>query len=187
MTPAGFWRRSAAWTLDFLAISAAAVALAWPRVSSGWQASAYAMRQLSERTADAMYDEMMLGTPVAAMVPRLVHDPRLLEAATVLHAALWQLFLPLLLGYALLALLVHAGGELSPWQGSPGKRLLGMKVTGMAGERLPWPRVLLRHVAGLLSWLTLNLGHAMAALPPDRRALHDRIAGARVVARDAGD
>src|SRR5690606_19681092 len=111
MTPAGFWRRSAAWTLDFLAISAATIALTWPRVSAGWRASADAMRHLSERTADAMYDEMMLGTPLAAMVPRLMHDPRLLEAATVLHAALWQLFLPLLLGYALLALPVHAGGE----------------------------------------------------------------------------
>src|SRR5690606_7865646 len=144
MTPAGFWRRSVAWTLDFLAILAATVALAWPRVAAGWQASASAMQQLSERTADAMYDEMMQGTPFMSMVPRLVHDPRLLEAATVLYAALWQLFLPLLLGYALLALLVHAGGEPSPWQGSPGKRLPGMKVTGMAGERLPWPRVRLR-------------------------------------------
>src|SRR5690606_34911516 len=153
----------------------------------GWLASANAMQQLSGRTADAMYDELMAGTPLAAMVPRLLHDPRLLEAAAVLHSALWQMFLPPLLGYALLALLVHVGGELSPWQGSPGKRLLGLKVTGMAGERLPWPRVLLRHAAGLLSWLSLNLGHAMAALPPDRQALHDRIAGARVVARGAGD
>ena len=49
-----------------------------------------------------------------------------------------------------------------------------------------WSEVsaVLRHVAGLLSWLTLNLGHALALLPPDKRALHDYIAGTRVV-RDA--
>ena len=181
MTPAGFWRRSAAWTLDALAILAVVDVLAWSRLLAGWLAAATAMQVFSERTADAMFDAMMQGTPVPAMVPQLLHDPRLLESAAALHSALWGFFAPLVLGYALLALVVHVGGELSPWQGSPGKRLLGLKVTGMDGARLAWPRALLRHAAGLLSWLTLNLGHALAALPPERRALHDRIAGARVV------
>jgi hypothetical protein len=45
---------------------------------------------------------------------------------------------------------------------------------------------LLRHAAGSLSWLTLNLGHLLAALPPHKRALHDWIAGARVVHRQRG-
>ena len=43
------------------------------------------------------------------------------------------------------------------------------------------PRAGVRHVAGLLSWLTLNIGHLMAAVPPQKRALHDYVAGARVV------
>ena len=50
------------------------------------------------------------------------------------------------------------------------------------------PRVLragLRQAAGLLSWLSLNLGHALAAVPPRHQALHDRIAGIRVVRTDA--
>ncbi|MDQ2702020.1 MAG: RDD family protein [Pseudomonadota bacterium] len=183
MTPAGFWRRSAAWTLDTVAILALVIAVAWPRLLAAWGATATAMQGLSGRTADAMFDAMMAGTPVPAMVPQLLHDPRLLESAAVLHSALWQLLAPLLLGYALLALPVHVGGELSPWRGSPGKHLLGLAVTDRQGAPLSWPRVLLRHAAGLLSWLTLNLGHAMAALPPDKRALHDRIADARVVQR----
>ena len=185
MTPAGFWRRSAAWTLDAAMILVVVVVLAWPGLLAGMHAATRSMQQLSARTADAMYDAMMQGMPLAAMVSQLMHDPRLLESATVLHSALWQVFAPLLWGYALLALLLHVGGELSRWQGSPGKHLLGLKVTAMDGTRLPWPRVLLRHAAGLLSWLTLNLGHAMAALPPDRRALHDHLAGARVLQRDS--
>jgi len=184
MTPAGFWRRSAAWMLDFLAIMAVVVLLVWPRLLAGLQSASAAMKQLSERTADAMFDAMMQGSPLPGMVPQLLRDPRLLEAAEALHSALWHAFAPLLLGYALLALAIHVGGELSPWQGSPGKRLLGIKVTDMHGARLSWPRVLLRHAAGLLSWLTLNLGHAMAAMPPDKRALHDIAAGARVARRD---
>src|SRR3546814_8479267 len=32
----------------------------------------------------------------------------------------------------------------------------------------------------LASWLTFNLGHALAALPPQKRALHDYLAGTRV-------
>src|SRR3546814_4173132 len=35
MTPAGFWRRSAAWTLDFVAIAAVVVAFAWRPLLAG--------------------------------------------------------------------------------------------------------------------------------------------------------
>ena len=55
------------------------------------------------------------------------HDVYDDEAA--LQAGLWQLAAPWLVGYALLALAWHVGGELSPWQGSPGKHVLGLKVT----------------------------------------------------------
>ena len=34
------------------------------------------------------------------------------------------------------------------------------------------------------SWLTLNLGHAMAAWRRDKRALHDLLAGTTVLNRD---
>src|SRR3546814_7584121 len=98
MTPAGFWRRSAAWTLDFVAMIAVVVAFAWRPLLAGLQASATAMRQLSERTADAMFDAMMQGTSLPVLVPALLHDPRLLEAAALLQSALWQLFAPLLFG-----------------------------------------------------------------------------------------
>lgn len=178
---AGFWRRTAAWTLDFIVLGTIATLLAWAPMQSGWAASLAAARILSERTAQALVDGMLDGVRLPALVQMLLHDPRLLEPAAALQAGLWQLAAPWLIGYALLALAWHVGGELSPWQGSPGKHVLGLKVTDLQGRRLSLPRALLRHAAGLLSWLTLNLGHLWAALPPHRRALHDRIAGARVV------
>ena len=46
-------------------------------------------------------------------------------------------------------------------------------------------RSLLRNLAGLLSWLSLNFGHALAAVPPQHRALHDYLAGTQVLAHAA--
>src|SRR5678815_6023522 len=65
-----------------------------------------------------------------------------------------------------------------------GKRALALQVTDLQGRRLDGARAAARHVAGALSWLTLNLGHALAAVPPQKRALHDYIAGTRVVHGD---
>src|SRR5690606_33742877 len=42
-----------------------------------------------------------------------------------------------------------------------------------------------RHAAGALSWLTLNIGHALVLLRPDRRALHDLVSGTAVVQDEA--
>ena len=55
------------------------------------------------------------------------------------------------------------------------------------GGRIGLVRAAQRHLAGALSWLTLNVGHLLAAIPPRRRSLHDRIAGTQVVqAANAG-
>jgi uncharacterized RDD family membrane protein YckC len=180
---AGFWRRTAAWMLDFLVLGSIATLLAWTPMQSGWIAIRTAAKLLSDRTAQMLVDGMLDGVRLPVLVQGLLHDPRLLAPATALQAGLWQSSLPWLLGYALLALAWHVVGELSPWQGSPGKHVLGLQVTDLQGRRLSLPRALLRHAAGLLSWLTLNLGHLLAALPPHKRALHDWIAGARVVRR----
>jgi hypothetical protein len=59
-----------------------------------------------------------------------------------------------------------------------------LRVTDLQGRRLDLGRAAIRHVAGLASWLTLNLGHALAALPPQHRALHDYLAGTRVACGD---
>jgi uncharacterized RDD family membrane protein YckC len=47
-------------------------------------------------------------------------------------------------------------------------------------------RAAARFFAGSLSWLSLNLGHAMALFRRDGRALHDLIAGTAVIDRNSG-
>ncbi|MEO5565764.1 MAG: RDD family protein [Luteimonas sp.] len=180
---AGCWRRTAAWLLDASAVGAIATVMAWPAIHAGWPTAHAAAKLLSERTTQALVDGLLGGTQLPQLVRSLLHDPLLLAPARTLQSGLWDMGMPLLLGYALLALAWHVIGERSPWQASPGKHALGLQVTDLQGRRLSLARALLRHVAGVLSWLSLNLGHALALLPPQKRALHDYIAGARVVRR----
>ena len=65
-----------------------------------------------------------------------------------------------------------------------GKRALGLAVAEAQGRRLKGGHALLRFLAAAVSWLTLNIGHALAALPP-YLALHDRISETRVLRRAA--
>ncbi|MDQ3039674.1 MAG: RDD family protein, partial [Pseudomonadota bacterium] len=71
--------------------------------------------------------------------------------------------------------------ESSRWQATPGKRALALLVVSSGGKTLTNGHALQRYLASSLSWLSLNLGHVLAALPPKHLALHDRISGTRVV------
>ncbi len=181
---AGFWRRYAAWSLDFTVLGTLATALAWSPVQAGWRAVGAGAARLSARAGQAMADALMSGTSPRALSQSLLHDPGLHAAAAAVQAGIWRMLWPWLLAYAVLAAAWHVGGELSRWQGSPGKRALRLAATDLAGQPLAPARAVLRHVAGLASWLTLNLGHALAALPPQHRALHDYLAGTRVACGD---
>lgn len=178
--PAGFRHRYAAWSLDFAVLALAAVAIAWPRLQPATQAVGAAFSMLWAGTGTALAEAMMAGTPVPELARELLQDPRLVGSAAALQSAAWRLLWPLLAGYLLLGALWHVFGVASPLQASPGKRALGLRVTGRDGERLSLPRSAGRHLAAGLSWLTLNIGH-LVALPAPHRALHDRIAGTRVL------
>ena len=179
-TAAGFRHRYAAWSLDAAVLLLAAGALAWPKLRAAWAAVGEAFLGVWSSTGSAMAEAMMAGTPAPALVRELPGDPRLVAAADTLQSALWQLLWPLLLGYAVLAAAWHVLGVASPLQGSPGKRVFSLKVVDPAGGRPSFARAAGRHLAAGLSWLTLNIGHLLA-LPAPHRALHDRIAGTRVL------
>ena len=64
---------------------------------------------------------------------------------------------------------------------TPGKSLLGLTVVTVSGETpIGYGRALLRLVGYAVSSFLLGLGFLLIALSPDRRGLHDRIAGTRV-------
>lgn len=66
-------------------------------------------------------------------------------------------------------------------QGTPGKRMNGLKITTLAGERIGIARSALRFAASLASWATAGLGFVACFWNPRRRTLHDYVAGTVVV------
>jgi uncharacterized RDD family membrane protein YckC len=180
---ATFLRRSLAWLLDAIVLSLLATALAWRWIAPAAAGFITSFRALSDAVAQKLVDGMLAGTQAPVLVHALVRDPALLLAAQRVQDASWALLVPWCAAYALLAFAWHVAGDLSPWRGSPGKRLFGLRVETSEG-RAPAPlQAAVREAGSALSWLTLNLGHLLALLPPKRQSLHDRLAGTRVVQR----
>ena len=71
--------------------------------------------------------------------------------------------------------------ESSNWQGTLGKRVLGLKVTDLEGKRISFLRAIGRHFAQYLSAITLAIGYMMAGWTEKKQALHDMIASTLVV------
>lgn len=181
--PAGFWRRYLAYSLDWLLLAlplyllvAAPLARAW----AAWQAL--------NATLQGWLLDKLLAAPGSLPAPLALARELLADAALQtevgaaagrINAALGQ---ALALGVAAAAL-YFIGFESSPWAATPGKRVLGLWVADLSGQRPAWPRSCLRFAAGSLSWLSLNLGHAIAGWRRDGRALHDLIAGTQVLTR----
>jgi uncharacterized RDD family membrane protein YckC len=65
----------------------------------------------------------------------------------------------------------------SSWQGTIGKRVLRLKVTDEAGNRISFGRSTGRFFAKILSYATLWIGFIMVAFTDKKRGLHDILAG----------
>lgn len=177
---APFLRRSVAWLVDATLLSLLATAVAWRWIAPAASGTVVAVRALDDITTHKLVDALLAGTQPMAIVQSLLHDPAMLLAAARVQDALWSLLVPWTLAYAVLAFAWHVAGDLSPWRGSPGKHWLGLRVEAIDGG-MPTPRqAMLREAGSALSWITLNLGHALALLPPRRQSLHDRLADTRV-------
>jgi uncharacterized RDD family membrane protein YckC len=182
--PAGFLAREAAWSLDASIVLVATALLTWMKVTSALATLQLAWRQVQQVAAMRMAEALSQVSDPVGLVSQLLRDPALRAAAAAAESALYGVLLPPLLVFAVLAAGYWIGFERSAWQATPGKRALALQVTDLQGRRLDLARAAARHVAGALSWLTLNLGHALAAVPPQKRALHDYIAGTRVMHGD---
>lgn len=189
MRPGGFWRRAAAWSLDALPAGAIALALCRTGLQAAAASTAAAWTTLAGSMAGHMAAVILAsdiaappGPPeLAAMLRGMLHDPALLAAADALHQALLSLAGPPLAAFVLVFMAWCVGFEASRAQATPGKRALGLRVVAVHGAAAGTDALLLRFLAGTLSWLSLNIGHAMAAAPPRHAALHDRISRTRVV------
>jgi uncharacterized RDD family membrane protein YckC len=97
----------------------------------------------------------------------------------------FALFLMLCVGLGLLGTwLYFALLESSEWQGTAGKKVLGLIVTDMNGQRVTFMRATGRHFSKIVtSFIPLGIGYAMAGFTQKRQALHDMIASCLVLRR----
>jgi uncharacterized RDD family membrane protein YckC len=71
--------------------------------------------------------------------------------------------------------------ESSAWQATLGKKLIGLRVTDMACQRIGFGRATGRYFGKILSALIFMIGFMMAGWTERKQALHDMIAGTLVV------
>lgn len=87
-----------------------------------------------------------------------------------------------LLLVALAGCLYYTLFEASPWQATPGKRILRLYVTDLSGRRISFGRALLRNLARQLSGIFF-VGYIMAGFTEKKQALHDILSSCLVLRR----
>ncbi len=178
--------RYIAWSLDVACLLPLVLLLARSRVQHAMVNASAAISALRQALPRLMEGMLANPQPTVQMAQAWLADPALAAAADRLQSALGNILLTLLLLYALLALVWSVGFESSRWQATPGKRAMSLVVSSAGGKRLTTGHALQRFLASSLSWLSLNIGHAMAALPPRHLALHDRISDTRILHERSG-
>lgn len=81
----------------------------------------------------------------------------------------------------LISILYYAVMEASKWQATLGKKLVGLKVTTLSGQRIGFGRAFGRLLVKALLSPILMIGYIMAAFTEKKQALHDLVASTLVV------
>ncbi|MBC7815581.1 MAG: RDD family protein [Planctomycetaceae bacterium] len=77
--------------------------------------------------------------------------------------------------------LYSAFEESSPAQATLGKKMLGLRVTDLDGDRISFGQASGRHFGKILSNFFCSIGFIMAGFTEKKQALHDMLAGTLVV------
>jgi len=94
-----------------------------------------------------------------------------------------QTELLLSLGNIALFFIYYAGMESSSWQATLGKKVMGLTVVDLYGERISFLRALGRTGGKIISALILYIGFIMAAFTAKKQGLHDIMAGTLVLGK----
>jgi uncharacterized RDD family membrane protein YckC len=81
----------------------------------------------------------------------------------------------------MLSWIYYASLESSAWQATLGKKILGLKVTDLAGNRISFARASGRFFGKIVSGMILGIGFLMAGFTERKQALHDILAGCLVL------
>lgn len=71
--------------------------------------------------------------------------------------------------------------ESSKYQGTFGKIVMGIRVTGLNQERITLGKAILRNLSKILSGLILGIGYIMIIFDDRKQGLHDKIADTLVI------
>lgn len=181
MAPAGLVRRYLAWSLDAVPLAIAAGLSSRQAIATRLDAARAALDATMQRMTQLMDAALSTGQTPVELVLSSARDASLHALVRTAGAQFGTAVLTGLLAFAAVGALYHIGFEASRWQASPGKRALRLRVVDRRGGAPGFARAAGRYAAGALSWLTLNLGHLFAGVPPHYLALHDRLSGTRVV------
>lgn len=132
------------------------------------------------RLAAYIVDSLIVGIPTVLIVESIgitLPDPTVMMAVPVEELAI---LLALVYG---LQWPYFAGFEASPWQATPGKRLLQVIVTDAGGERLSFARASGRYFGKLISEAIFAIGYVMIAFTEKKQGLHDLMARTLVTKR----
>jgi uncharacterized RDD family membrane protein YckC len=117
---------------------------------------------------------------LTAAIGKAADDP---ENFTVAMAGLWFFVTAAIVLSLVGSWLYHTVLESSSYQGTFGKKILGMAVTDLNGQRISFARANGRFFGRFLSGLILNIGFIMAAFTEKKQTLHDILSGCLVVQR----
>ncbi len=142
------------------------------------------------RVAAWLIDAVILG-PIAVLASALVVGvmawawvPPTGAAVPGYAFAAWLWVCPVVFA---LSWLYCSGCESSRWQATPGKRVLGLRVTDARGHRIGFARASARWVGRLASAAMAGIGYLLAGWTARKQALHDLMAGCCVVRQEGLD
>ena len=118
---------------------------------------------------------MIFGSPTQQELLAINEEEGFSSAVTTSYFSMSNSF-SLVLNWLYFALMVSG-----PWQATLGKRALGIKVTGMQGNRISFLNATGRYFATILSAIILLIGYLMMLWDPQKQTLHDKLAGTLVV------
>lgn len=115
------------------------------------------------------------GVTASPYTPSQADEDELSQGASVLITAIAYIF-----AFAM-GIVYHTWFIGSPWQATPGKRVMGCIVVKQDGSRLSYLEAFFRHLACAVSGMTLSIGYMLAGWTKESTALHDMICNTRVV------
>ena len=157
---AGFWKRVVAYLIDSMVMYIPCTLLELP----------FGVRAAQEK----------LQQQTASLSPG---DPAALHALSDFYVSVWPYFLIATLAWWLYSALC----ESSRWQATVGKLAIGIRVTGLHGERISFPRAAGRYAGKFLSAMILLMGFLMVAFTERKQGLHDMMANTLVLNGRASD